>query len=320
MVTIETNYLTNSLNYKNKTMTQVKGIMLHSVGCPQPNPDVFVKNWDNSNRQVGVHGFIGADKVVITLPCLEVTETSKPGYVHRAWHCGSGSKGSFNNGYIAFECCEPSNLKYTGTAANFTCADPTSAVNFMMKVFKNAVEIFAKCCIYHNIDPSAKNAIICHSEGNALGYASAHADVSHLFNQLPFDYSMDQFRKDVIVKVKELKKETSSSESSSKPTTPVTKPSTTTKPTIDISNPKQVSTMSTKQFTELMRKYRATLQNNNASSYSSEARNWAIKNGIISGNGTTTTDGTPNYMWADFLTREQFITVLYRFAKQNGFA
>lgn len=322
MVTIETNYLTNSLNYKNKTTTQVKGIMLHSVGCSQPNPDVFVKNWNNSNREVGVHGFIGADKVVITLPCLEVTETSKPGYVHRAWHCGKGSKGSFNNGYIAFECCEPSIIKYTGKAANFTCNDPTTAVNFMMKVFKNAVEIFAKCCIYHNIDPSAENAIICHKEANALGYASAHADVTHLFDQLPFNYSMDQFRKDVIARVKELKSSTSSSNTTNtnNNTTPATKPSTSNKNTIDISNPKQVSTMTTEQFASLMRKYRATLQTNSASSYSKEARDWAIKNGIVAGNGTTASDGNPNYMWADFLTREQFVTVLYRFAKQKGLA
>lgn len=318
MVTIETNYLTNSLNYKSKKTTQVKGIMLHSVGCSQPNPDVFVKNWNNSNREVGVHGFIGADKVVITLPCLEVTETSKPGYVHRAWHCGTGSKGSFNNGYIAFECCEPSIIKYTGNGANFTCDDPITAVNFMMKVFKNAVEVFAKCCVYHNIDPNAENAIICHKEGNTLGYASGHEDVMHLFRQLPFNYSMDQFRKDVIARVKELKSGTSSSNTTT--TTPATKPSTSNTNKIDTSNPKQVSTMTTEQFTSLMRKYRATLQTNNASSYSKEARDWAVKNGIVAGNGTTATDGNPNYMWADFLTREQFVTVLYRFAKQKGLA
>lgn len=299
MITIETNYLTNSLNYKSKKTTQVKGIMLHSVGCPQPDPDVFVKNWNNSNREVGVHGFIGADKVVITLPCLEVTETSKPGYVHRAWHCGKGSKGSFNNGYIAFECCEPSNIKYT-SGSNFTCSDPQKAVEFMMKVFKNAVEIFAKCCVYHNIDPSGKNVIICHKEGNELGYASNHGDVLHLLNQLPFNYSMDQFRKDVIQRVKELK---SGSGNTTNNTTTI----------VD-----EVNNMTTEQFTTMMRKYRATLQTNNASTYSKEPREWAVKNGIVAGNGTTATDGNPNYMWADFLTREQFVTVLYRFAKNHG--
>lgn len=298
MVNIEKKYLTNSLNYKSKRTTQVKGIMLHSVGCAQPNPDVFVKNWNNSSREVGVHGFIGSEKVVITLPCLEVTETSKPGYVHRAWHCGSGSKGSFNNGYIAFECCEPSNIKYTGNGANFTCSDPASAVNFMMKVFKNAVEIFAQCCVYHNLDPSGKNVIICHKEGNTLGYASSHEDVMHLFRQLPFDYSMDQFRKDVIARVKELKgMSTSNTQTNS-----------------------TNSTMNVTEFTNLMRKYRATLQTNACNTYSKEAREWAIKNGIISGSNIKLANGDTNYMWSDLLTREQLVTVLYRFAKIKGLA
>ena len=32
----------------------------------------------------------------------------------------------------------------------------------------------------------------------------------------------------------------------------------------------------------------------------------------------TVINGEPNYMWADVLTREQFVTVLYRFAKLMG--
>ena len=31
-------------------------------------------------------------------------------------------------------------------------------------------------------------------------------------------------------------------------------------------------------------------------------------------------DGEPNYMWEDVLTREQLVTVLYRFAKKAGLA
>ena len=296
-------YATNNMHYKNNRIINVKRLVLHSVGCPQPNPDVFVKNWNNSNREVGVHGFIGSEKVVITLPCLEVTETSKPGYVHRAWHCGKGTKGSFNNGYIAFECCEPSNIKYTGKGANFTCSDPTSAVNFMMKVFKNAVEVFAQCCIYHNLDPSGENVIICHKEGNALGYASGHEDVMHLFRQLPFNYSMDQFRADVIARVKELKNANNSNHKPTTNSTPVNKTN---------------STMNITEFTTLMRKYRASLQTNACNTYSKEARDWAIKNGIISGSNIKLPNGDTNYMWSDLLTREQFITVLYRFAKKYG--
>ena len=38
------------------------------------------------------------------------------------------------------------------------------------------------------------------------------------------------------------------------------------------------------------------------------------------GEGGTLEDGEPNYMWQDMLTREQFVTVLYRFAKLAGLA
>lgn len=59
------------------------------------------------------------------------------------------------------------------------------------------------------------------------------------------------------------------------------------------------------------------LQDNDSSKYSEEARAWATSTGLIAGNGEVI-DGEPNYMWADILTREQFVTVLYRFAKKMG--
>ena len=40
---------------------------------------------------------------------------------------------------------------------------------------------------------------------------------------------------------------------------------------------------------------------------------------LLQGSGTLA-DGTPNYMWEDVLTREQLVTVLYRFAKKAGLA
>lgn len=62
---------------------------------------------------------------------------------------------------------------------------------------------------------------------------------------------------------------------------------------------------------------RKSLQDNDSSAYSEEARKWAQKVGLITGNGTEI-DGEPNCMWEDVLTREQFATVLYRFAKIIG--
>ena len=67
-------------------------------------------------------------------------------------------------------------------------------------------------------------------------------------------------------------------------------------------------------FAELFAELRKALQNNKCSEYSLAARNWAISNGLIVGNGTLE-NGDPNYMWQDFITREQMVTVLHRFVQ-----
>ena len=66
-----------------------------------------------------------------------------------------------------------------------------------------------------------------------------------------------------------------------------------------------------------MRAYRKELQDNDCGAWSEAARQWAIENGIIAGGGIGP-DGQPNYMWADTLTREQAVMLLYRFAQFMG--
>ncbi len=75
--------------------------------------------------------------------------------------------------------------------------------------------------------------------------------------------------------------------------------------------------MTLDKFKELMKEYRAELQDNDCGTWSQQAREWAISNGMISGTGTEI-NGEPNYAWADQLTREQAITLFYRFAKLMG--
>lgn len=65
-------------------------------------------------------------------------------------------------------------------------------------------------------------------------------------------------------------------------------------------------------FAKLFTEFRNGLRNNNCSEYSFAARNWATANGLIVGSGTLE-NGEPNYMWQDFITREQMVTVLHRF-------
>ena len=72
-------------------------------------------------------------------------------------------------------------------------------------------------------------------------------------------------------------------------------------------------------FKTAMTEYRKELQDNDCGEWSEEAREWAISVGLFAGNGTTV-DGKPNYMWQDFLTREQAAQLFYRFAKEHGIA
>lgn len=70
------------------------------------------------------------------------------------------------------------------------------------------------------------------------------------------------------------------------------------------------------QWKAFMDQYRAELRDNDSGEWSKEAREWAVNAGIVNGSGEI--NGLPNYMWEDLSTREQLITVLYRFAKAIG--
>ena len=71
------------------------------------------------------------------------------------------------------------------------------------------------------------------------------------------------------------------------------------------------------RFKELWREMRQELQDNDSSGYSEKARAYFVEKGLVQGGGKLT-DGSPNYMWEDVLTREQFVTVLYRLLEKTG--
>ena len=166
----------------------VKGLMLHSVGCPQTKASLFINSWNSPSHDTScVHGFIdGNDGTAYqTLP-----------WNHRGWHCGSGSKGSGNNTHIGVEMCEPACIRYT-SGSNFTCSDIATAKAVVKRTYETAVELFAMLCEKYSLDPLADGVIISHKEGCARGIASNHGDPEHLWTQLGMGYTMDGFRKAV---------------------------------------------------------------------------------------------------------------------------
>lgn len=170
----------------------VKGLMLHSVGCPQPKASVFINSWNSASYSSAcVHGFIdGNDGTAYqTLP-----------WNHRGWHCGSGSNGSGNNTYIGVEMCEPACIEYT-SGSNFTCSDKTTARTVAKRTYESAVELFAYLCQKYSLNPTADGVIISHKEGHSRGIASNHGDPEHLWNGLGMGYTMDTFRAAVKAKM-----------------------------------------------------------------------------------------------------------------------
>lgn len=176
--------LTNNPCFKAGKKIAVKGLMLHSVGCPQPSAEVFVRKWNSPDAaRACVHAFIDGStgKVYQTLP-----------WDHRAWHGG----GKSNDTHIGVEMCEPACIKYTG-GASFTCSDRDAAMAVVKRTYDAAVELFAFLCGKFGLDPLADGVIVSHKEGHERGIATGHGDPDHLWNGLQSGYTMDGFRRDV---------------------------------------------------------------------------------------------------------------------------
>ncbi len=175
------NYLTQSGCYKAGKHITVKGLMIHSVGCPQPKADAFMKNWNRADANACVHAIVEPDGNVYQLLPWDF----------RGWHCGGGA----NNTHIGVEMTEPSTIKYAGGASWTETGNGENTKNHVLATYRYAVELFVYLCQQFHLDPMADGVIISHSEGCKSGIASNHGDVEHLWSK--FGLTMQQFRKDI---------------------------------------------------------------------------------------------------------------------------
>jgi hypothetical protein len=173
--------VTESDCYKTGKKINVKGLMLHSVGCNQPSAEVFVKTWNKPDMNVCCHGLIDGNTGAVyqTLP-----------WDHRAWHCGR----SGNDTHISVEMCEPSTIKYTG-GSYWADLDTAKTKAVVMRTYKAAVELFAYLCGAYNLNPLGDGVIVSHCEGYKRGIASNHGDPEHIWKK--YGLTMDGFRKEV---------------------------------------------------------------------------------------------------------------------------
>lgn len=267
---LEIRYATNNGAYTSGRKITPQGSVNHSVGCAQPNPDVFFNSMNKSSAGWGVNAILGdfnkgEGRIILTLP-----------YDARPWGCGSGSKGSWNNTKVQWEICEPAGHTYAGgTMIGYDVAKNQTYFDRMWKM------VVAWNVYMVNKFGYPVSGISDHAESHKAGYGSNHSDVGQWWPK--HGKSMDALRQEVdaILKMED------------------------------------DDDMDVNRFTELWNEMRNSLQDNDSSEYSKDARNWAVSTGLVAGNGTTV-DGEPNCMWEDVLTREQLVTVLYRFAQMIG--
>lgn len=182
-------FMTQSTCYKGTSRMTVKGVLWHSTGANNPNLKRYVQpddnaadkaemialigknsygnDWNHISHQAGLNCWIGklADGSVATIQTMP--------WDFKPWGCGSGSKGSCNNGWIQFEICEDG------------LTDPT----YFKKVYEEACEITAYLCQMYGIDPNGTvdvngvkvPTILCHADSHELGLGSNHGDVNHWF-------------------------------------------------------------------------------------------------------------------------------------------
>lgn len=197
-------YMTQSTWYKGTCTQTPVGVLWHSTGANNPTlkrycqPDdnasdkdywlkligtnAYGNDWNHITRYAGLNAWIGklADSTVATL------QTGPWNY--QAWGCGSGNKGSCNNGWIQFEICE----------------DGLDDADYFNKVYTEAVELTAYLCKMFNIDPYGTTKcgtatwvpnITCHQDSYKLGVGSNHSDVNHWLPK--FGKSMETVRENV---------------------------------------------------------------------------------------------------------------------------
>ena len=172
---------TKSDCYKAEKTINVKGLMIHSVGCPQPKAQPFINNWNKPGAKACVHAIVEpAGDVYQLLP-----------WNHRGWHGGGAS----NNTHIGVEMTEPDTIRYVGGSSWEETGDGEKTKAHVLATYKHAVELFAFLCNMFSLDPLADGVILSHSEGHKRGIASNHGDVEHLWRK--FGLTMAQFRQDV---------------------------------------------------------------------------------------------------------------------------
>ena len=180
MLTVTEAFCTKNRRYLANEPLAPKGVVLHSVGTPQPDARVFLKIWSEDRSQYMTHYVVDDQRIFHTMP-----------NDHRCWHVGAPGNGL----WLGIELCEPDSIRYK-TGDTFDVLDREDATRFAKACYENAVELIASLCRTYGWDPT--EAILTHGEITAKKLSGTdHVDPEHLWRGLDLSFSLQTLREDV---------------------------------------------------------------------------------------------------------------------------
>lgn len=180
MPTITEAICTGNRRYKAAELFTPKGVVLHSIGTPQPRASVLREFWQRDASAYVVHYMVDDRSILHCMPDN-----------FKCWHvCSPG-----NSQFIGIEMGEPSQIHYI-SGAKFTVSDLAAAQAYARAAYKNAVWLLAKLCREHGWDPFT--AVFTHHEVTRQRLSNTdHVDPQHLWDGLGMGYSILTLRRDV---------------------------------------------------------------------------------------------------------------------------
>ena len=236
--------------------------------------NIYDNDYNQTSYNSGLNAFIGktANGTVTAIQTMP--------WNYKPWGCGSGWRGSCNDGWIQFEICED-NLKDE---------------EYFNLVYKEACELTAYLCKMFKIDPKGTvnyngaiiPTILCHADSYTLGMGNNHGDVYNWFDI--YGKTMADVRNDVFSLLQEAETE------EEKP-----------KEEVKTEEIKEIITdFNQEKFNEMMNNWIAATAIKEPSDWSKEARDWAEEKKIILG------DENGNKKYKNYLTREEMVVILER--------
>lgn len=280
-------FMRQSTWYKNTGTVPVKGVLIHSTAANNPTLKRYVQPDDNAADRAQMLELLGKNlynndwnHVYLEAGVHAFIGKLASGEVTTV-QVGPWDKEAWGCGPGKYGSCNQGWIQFE------ICEAELSDPDYFGKIYKETIELVAYLCKLYNLDPhgtvthcGVKNVpvILCHQDSYQYGLGCNHSDVTHWFPL--HGKSMQTVRDDVAA-------------------------------LLAGNNYEEDDDMDVMRFKELFNEMRKELQDNDCGSWSAEDRAWAISNGLIVGNGTVI-NGEPNYMWADFTTREQMTTLLHR--------